>query len=137
MNIARRIIGENHYRDRGSPILPIGTVNLTTGANQMFGVIWNGWEEDPKAVNILLAARSYPGAHPGTGGAQPSQMRVVHSSGSVGEKEGDVMRLIHDQTRRPIGDEWTVVGSFPHTKEGLAQLKAKSGKSSLSFATFK
>lgn len=125
MNYARAIIGENYYRDRGSPILPIGNVNLTTFENQLFGTLWDGWPEGD-GTNYLVTSRG-------------GQMRVIHSSGSgvSGFGDGAVVRLIHDQTRRPIGDEWTVVGAFPHTKEAMTLLKSKSGKNALPFATFK
>jgi hypothetical protein len=117
--------------NRGSPILPIGTVNLTTGANQMFGMVFDGWEEG-SGTNLLVQANDYPGQ------MKSAQMRVIHTSGSGSEYGiGDPIQLAHDQTRRPIGDGWTIAGVFPHTKEGLLQLKQKSGKSSLPFATFK
>jgi len=131
VSIVRKILGEGYRNERGSPILPIGQVNLTTGANALFGMLWNGWTEG-EGTNILVQSADYPGQ------MQSGQMRVVHTSGGgEGYKVGDRIDFVHDQTRRPIGDGWTISGLFPHTKEGLAQLKSKSGKNSLSFATFK
>jgi hypothetical protein len=107
----------------GSPILPIGKVNLTDGKNAMFGTVWNCWSANAEYTNILVK--------------EGDKQRVVHSSGSVKEKAGDAMRLRHDQTGAAIGGNWTVVGTYPHTEDGLRQIAAASGKKSLSFATFK
>lgn len=115
------------WRNGGCAILPIGIVNLTTAKNAMFGTMWDCWEESEKATNILV--KEYQGK---------IVYRVIHTSGS-GEDylAGDTMSLRHDQTGSRIGFQWTVVGTAPHTKEGLLQLKKLSGKTSLAFSTFK
>lgn len=93
---------------RGIPVASIGKVNLRTGRNAMFGTVWNCWEEDPRAHNMLLT--------------HGTQLFITHTCGE-GEKVGDTCDLVHDQSGRRIGSgKWTVVAVAPHTKEGLAQL---------------
>lgn len=118
-------------------ILPIGKVNLTTAANAMFGTMWNCWEEDAGASNILVREVVWKAQRPGLSG-QEEKFKVVHTSGSAEAwVAGDTLLLRHDQTGRSIGGDWTVVGTVPHTVEGLKKLKELSGKAALAFATFK
>lgn len=110
------------------PVLPIGPVNLATGANDMFGVVWDGWEEG-EGYNILVKDE---------GGTY----RVIHSSGSLssgakGFPVGSTMELKHDQTNRRVGSAWTVIGVYPHSREGMAEVKTASNRPALSFFTFK
>lgn len=103
------------------PILPVGLVNLTTGKNAKFGVIWDCWND---GSNILVK--------------EGEKFRVVHTSGGAEDfVAGDTIVLAHDQAGARIGGIWTIVGTAPHTPAGLLELKRLSGKSSLAFATFK
>ena len=116
--------------NKSYPILPIGKVNLTTGKNELFGTIWDGWEpatENRVSTNILVLE------------TEKMTYRVVHSSGDMKEwaTKANVLEFKHDQTGARIGQMWKVIGVFPHTKLGLLDLQKETGKSSLSFATFK
>lgn len=111
-------------RKRAISILPIGLVNLTTGKNALFGNVFDGWEEG-SGVNLLVKDQS-------TG-----KFMAVHSSGDVGIPVGTQVQFKHDQSFRPIGEVWEVIGIFPHSKEGLTQLSQKAGKAAVSMATFK
>lgn len=110
---------------KGLPVAPIGKVNLKTGENAMFGVVWNCWEEDPTATNMLVA------------NSHLDQLYIVHTCGA-GYPDGDMFDLVHDQTNRWIGQgKWRVIASRPHTKEGLKELAQIANKTSLPMATFK
>jgi hypothetical protein len=119
-----------------APILPIGAVNLKTGANALFGVIWHGWTEN-EGVNYVFKTT-------GAGlsrSDKEGKIRVVHSaeplesavnSKPVGHKEGQK----HDQTGRDFGQA-EIIGHFPHTKEGLLEIAKLIGKNSALFYTYK
>lgn len=112
------------WKNEGCAVLPIGTVNLTTGKNALFGEVWHGWEENASHSNILVC--------------EGNKFKVLHTCGGATEFiKGDTISLKHDQTLSRIGFYWKVVGTVPHTKEGLLKLKQLSGKSSLAFSTFK
>lgn len=110
-------------------ILPIGAVNLKTAKNQIFGVLWNGWEEN-KGANLLVEETF------------KKKLRVIYTSeplecAQANYPVGKIMEFQHDQTRARIGFSWRVVGVFPHSSAGLLQLKEAAKCSSLSFSTFK
>ena len=116
---------------KGFPILPIGSVNLTTGANAMFGTVWDCWEEGGTDILLRDCSLFRPADY-----VRP--MRVVHTSGTASDMNvGDTLELVHDQTNRSIGERWEVVGKFSHTKEGLLEMKRVTGRNSFSFNTFK
>lgn len=109
------------HQGRGS-ILGIGSVNLESGENEMFGHIHNGWSEG-KGLNLLFN--------------REGKMIAVHTSGnSHGFIKGDTMDFEHDQTRRHMG-RGTFVSSHPNTIQGLKDIKSQSGKNKLNFYTFK
>ncbi len=115
------------------PVLPIGTVNLTTAKNAMFGTMWDCWEQDARSSNILLMDNDTF--------IEKRKFRAVHSSGATESyyPVNSVMHLKHDQTGQRIGSwsGWRILGHFPHTPEGLLAMKASCGKAGISFATFK
>jgi len=106
----------------GSPILPIGTVNLITGKNATFGTVWDCWKEDEKSHNMLVKF----------GG---DKLRIVHCSGS-GDPVGTIKAYCHDQTHRRYGIGETIA-RHPHTKAGLKAMAESAGKKSLIMATYK
>ena len=110
------------------PVSSIGTVNLKTGRNSMFGTVWDCWEQSFNMAAILVTNDT-------------GKFRVCVTSGTVESTArwhvpGHSIDLISDQSRRSLG-MWKVVGVFPHTQDGLNSLRLVSGKSSLDFATFK
>jgi hypothetical protein len=110
------------------PISSIGTVNLKTGRNSMFGTVWDCWEESDNMAAILVTNDT-------------GKFRVCVTSGNTNSTTGQfprghVIHLIGDQSRRNLG-HWSVVGVFPHRHHGLKSIQLASGKSSLDFATFK
>lgn len=112
-----------------SPILPIGMVNLLTGANKMFGSVWNCWSEGEGTY--LLVQDQYTGKY-----------RAISTSDTLESASkyypaGRTMQFCHDQTRAQIGNSWTVIGLFPNTKAGLKAMAAKCSKKSLPFSCFK
>lgn len=111
-------------------ILPIGSTNLKTGKNAMFGDLFNGWEAG-RGTHIILR--------------QGDKQRSVFTSGDPTSTAaqypvGTPMSFHHDQTFRHIGDSFSshvVTGHFPNTKEGLQAIAAHTGKGSIPMATFK
>lgn len=94
-------------RTHAVPILPIGTVNLLTGANVMFGSMWDCWEESDKAYDMLVQFKN-------------GKFKIVHTSGE-GDEVGLSQEFVHDQTRRSYGIG-RVVACEPHTKAGLTRV---------------
>jgi hypothetical protein len=104
-------------------ILSIGQVNLKTGNNKMFGVVWEGWEKD-QGVNYLLDL--------GEG-----RMMVAHSASELSSlKIGKKYFFHQDQTGRGYG-EATIKCMVPHNEEGMKTLAEQSGKKVITFACFK
>lgn len=114
-----------YCRSRGFPIFPIGTVNLANGNNSMHNTIWDCWSEDDSRLNILVR--------------DDTKYRAIYSISTMSMEYqiGDTMKFCNDQTNAQIGDLWIIVGFFPHTKDGLLKMKEASGKTIISFATFK
>lgn len=117
-----------------SPILPIGSVNLTTGQNTgrgaMFETIWECWEERPDCSNILVQETT------------TNKLRAVHTADTFENATknypiGSPQCFCHDQTRANMGYMWKVLGVFRHSPEGLLEMKKVAGKPSVAFATFK
>lgn len=113
--------------------MPIGSVNLRTGKNEMFGTVWDCWPESEGGACILVRDAS-----------APSKFRVCFTSGRVESTAlqfpvDSHMNIIHDQTRRRLGSwaGWNVVGVFPYTPQGLLDMRNRSCSNSLTFATFK
>lgn len=109
---------------RGLPIAAIGSVNLLTGSNAMFGTVWHGWEASTDSTNMLVRDAA-------------GKLYIVHTWGA-GYPDGDYFDLVHDQSDRRVGAGcWTVLASRPHTAEGLKELAAIAGVKTLPMATFK
>jgi len=102
-----------------SAILPVGSVNLKTGANKMFGQIFDCWED---GTNMLVQFEK--------------SLKIVHTSGSTGDEVGTRKTYHHDQTMSKYGEGVTLAVA-PHSLEGLQQLAALSGKKSLPMYTYK
>ena len=135
-------------RPQGSAILPIGAVNLKTGRNQLFGDIWSVWEKD-RGFNILFNRRDGVPIAVHTSG--PSTPKPTPADDIVNELPdpdaglnsvkkqypvGSVTQFYHDQTMRQL-EPGTVIDVFPHSDAGVAAIKAKTGKNSIKFYTFK
>lgn len=117
------------YQNNPSPILPIGLVNLFSGANRLFGNVFFGWEEN--SGTYLLVQDQSTGKYRAV--ITADDIESVKTYHSVGQR----MYFCHDQTRAQIGNDWVIVGLYPNTKQGLRDMAAKSSKKSLPFATFK
>ncbi len=112
---------------KGMPVAPIGFVDLITGrqshADRMFDSVWECWEEDPRAHNMLCSL--------------DGKFYIVHTCGE-GYPVGDTMDLVNDQTDRWIGvGKWTILACEPHTPNGLKNLFLVAGKKKIKMATFK
>ena len=107
-------------------ILFIGPVNTKTGKingkDPMFDTIWECWAEDANQTNMLV----------GFGG---ESVAIVHTAGK-GDEVGSTYEYHHDQSGRRIG-LGTVLRREPHTREGLKNLGAWIGKTSIRTATMK
>lgn len=119
-------------------ILPIGKVNLLNGQNAQFGNVFYLWAEGD-GTQLLVKQIKYDWKTQTnkvifraviTSDSMESSARYYH----VGQK----LTLVHDQTRAEIGDGyWEVIGLYPHTLPGLLAMHYATGKTSISFSTFK
>lgn len=114
-----------------NPIFPIGSVNLSTGKNAMHGTVWDCWPVDSTRLNILVRDLPLYGK---------SKFKVIHAvteaEVNVNYAVDGIMYLKHDQSGHNLGD-WQIVGFYPHTPHGLADMRTATGKRSIPFACFK
>lgn len=103
-----------------SPVLPAGVLNLVTGKNSILGDV-KEWR--PKG-SITIVRRPDGG------------IRGVINAGMSMNEVGSKLPLVHDQTRRNIG-ETTVIGVFPLTAEGLQAAQKAAGKTSVGIYVYK
>jgi hypothetical protein len=111
---------------QGSPVLPIGTVNLTNGANSL---IDNALDTFDKSFAYLISSPT----------GNKIDYKMLISSGNMNSWAAGTSghRLIHDQRRSPIGWLWTVELVVPVSQTGFSQIKSKIGKNSIGAAVFK
>ncbi len=102
-------------------ISQIGTVNLLTGKNATFDLVWNCWREGC-GTNMLVRFGD--------------KLKVIHTSGEDRDADGDVAEYCNDQSGRSIG-HGTKIASRPHTQQGLRELAEIAGKKTLVMATIK
>ena len=99
-------------RGRASAILPIGVVNLKTGANKMLDNVYDVW---PKSyVNVF---KNLKGKYVGVASAAKGSGKFTMKKYS-----GD---FVHDQNQKYLG-RWTFVEEIPMTKRDKLASKYKS-----------
>lgn len=123
----------NHH---SSAILPVGKVNLRTGKNAMFGLIWNCWPRS--GVSCVLFKRHH---EPWDRQATTPKYRVVVTCGALESTRtsyfiGKIEEFHHDQALYKMGT-WEVVGVFEHNEKGHLEIANQTQSSSLSFSTYK
>lgn len=93
----KKVIKEARYPS-GSPILPLGKVNIKTGGSSMFN-IYDVWLEDGDRMHFEIW-KTYD-----------NKYKAIFGSGnSAYEKVGTRSDFYHDQNFRPFGS-WTLVDS--------------------------
>lgn len=108
------------------PVAPVGPVNLKTGENGFIGPVHEHWS------GAILLVRD-----------QHQTLRGLVSAGAVDALERQfplhaVVTVMHDQTRKRLGrGPHTILGHFPMTLEGLAQINTLQKVTALQMAAFK
>ena len=110
-------------RKNGFPVFPIGKVNLRNGKNARHGDIWSCWAEDTNRWNLVIQ--------------DENNFRAIHGASESEFSICDTLEICHDQTGSRIGSTWRIVAVFPHTKNGLLNMRLAVHKNSISFSTFK
>ena len=85
------IILEKGYKiteGRGTPVLPLGIVNTTTGKSKIFN-IYDTWNDSGMIAEVWLNLNS-------------GKKVLAFSSGSLTRQSGERKTFIHDQTSRPL-----------------------------------
>ena len=122
--LKERMNSSFYRRPRGIALLPAGTLNLKTGKSTYFNIL-----DDNQGKSCIMLLAEGP------------KYIAASSSGTSDwlEKEYPIdshVDSFHDQTQRQNQDR-RVVGYYPGTSEGLADIMKKIGKTSVSFSVFK